>query len=296
MSIRILQLINNFYCDNGLKKGKNREVPLGKYCVLGYFDALDVNLPSDVFQEGDKTWNVLSALSAQKHDRAVSRRNIVCVPGNELRDQQFWEEESALPFYFVSMLRVNKEKYSALQMISDVQEMEKKDQNIVTYYTYNHSEVVIVKKTGNYREGMKYVISLRDRFSAFKVYSIFAIREQALTSRETIAGEIEDEQIDCRLHCVVKDYKGAEIFWNVLNDTLTGHEGRKVKAKRYDTLGSYDWMIEINNISIQSMLSCYKMGEILTHTNPVFEKAFFNIETEILLPGKGPGENGTMDY
>ena len=287
MSIRILQLINNFYCDNGLQKGKNRKAPLGEYCVLGYFDALDVNLPSDVFQEGDKTWSVLGALSAKKHDGAASRRNIVCVPGDEIRDQQFWKEESALPFCFISMIRVSKEKYSALQMISDVQEMEKKDQNIVTYYTYNHSEVVIVKKTRNYGEGMEYVISLRDRFSAFKVYSILAIREQTLTSHEAIVGEIEDEQIDCRLHCVVKDYKEAETFWTVLNGVLIGYEESEIKAKKYNTLGSYDWMIEINNISIHSMLSCYKMGEILTHTHPVFEKAFFNVETEMLIPGKG---------
>jgi len=296
MSIRVLQWINNFYCDNGTKKEHGREVPLGEFCALGYFDALSVELPFVHLQKEIKTWDTLSELSAKKLDGACSRRNIVCIPQDKERDIKFWNHKGTPPLYFISMLRINKEYYSPSQMLQDMKNLEEADPDAVTYCTYNHSEAIIVKRTDCYSSGINHILSLRDRFSAFKVYTILVIRESILESRDHITRTVAEEQIDCRLHCAVKDYREAELFYKSLKETLADYEGHKINSRRYDTLGSFDWRIEIDQISIHTMLSCYKMGNILTHSHPLFENAFFNIETEILVPVKEAEEDGSVDH
>ena len=82
---------------------------------------------------------------------------------------------------------------------------------------------------------------------------------------------------------MVKDYKEAEKFKLELEQHMSNRNGRKIKIHKFETFGEYDWLMEINSISICSMFECYKMKNLLTHSNNIYNKAFFNIESEILV-------------
>ena len=60
----------------------------------------------------------------------------------------------------------------------------------------------------------------------------------------------------------------------------------KFGVKFYQTLGNSDCLIEISQVPIKQMLRCYKMGELLTHTNKFYKDAFFNVESQFLFMEK----------
>lgn len=74
VSIRTLQLKNNFYWNN---EGTAREA-LGEYCVLGYFDALDITKANKAEVTEFYTWEQLGELTF-KRESTLSCRTLVCV-------------------------------------------------------------------------------------------------------------------------------------------------------------------------------------------------------------------------
>ena len=108
------------------------------------------------------------------------------------------------------------------------------------------------------------------------------MKEDILESYEEIENTIENEMVFVRLHCMVKDYQEAEIFRKELEKALSGRNGRKITIRKFETLGGYDWLLEVDQISVYSIFEHYKMKNLLTHANEIYNKAFFNVESEIL--------------
>lgn len=281
MKVRILQLKNNFYRDERLPKEYKRKRPLGAFCVLGYFDALEIRTP--IKGQDQKIWDLLSKVSINQLDGSANLRTLVCLTSDAQKDSDFWKRNATEPFYFISMIRVDKKKVSADNILNNIDNLNKNSKNLIAYLAYDHSEVIIVNKTKRYSEGVHKVTEFRENYKAFKMYTIFSIREDFLGSKKGIADKMEDEKVCCRLRAIVKDFGLADAFFDRLQKILEKKNGMPIAMRRYDTLGSGDVLVEISNVSLCSILECYAMGKILTHTNIAYEDAFFNIESEILI-------------
>lgn len=279
ISVRILQLKNNFYRDQGSPEGD----ALGEYCVIGYFDAFDISKGEKGEVKELNTQSILRDMTLQL-DGTVNCRMLVCITQQRKNDEEFWKDESGTLF-FVTMVRV-KSDTSAADMTTIIEKLWKPNGRI-GYLSYDHSEIIVVSKTNRYSEGIQGVKELRSVCRAVKTYTVLAMKEAFLESYESIQGKLEDENVFCRLHCMVKDYGEAAQFQKLLEEQLSRRNGRQIQVRVFETFGGYDWLMEIDEVSVCSILECYKMKNLLTHANVAYNKAFFNIESEILVGLEG---------
>ena len=293
MKIRIIQLINNFYHDNLVMDEQSRLEPLGQFSVFGYFDALDIY---DV-DEKEGIWKALSELSQKHLDKKNNRRNLICINNDEETDRMFWKNREDFRFLFITLIRIKDTKPDQLlEKINQMNSDSKRDRyDCCSYLSYDHCEAVIVRESDQFSTGLKKVKELRRIFHTFKMYTIFAVNEKLLQNSQIIDSAIKDDCVNLRLRCIVKDFMAAERYMCDMEKILR-NSNPSMEFGRHETFGSSDWLVEINNISLCSILEHYKMGGLFTHTKKEYENAFFNIESEILLKSEGNQENGTMDH
>ncbi len=276
VSTRILLLKNNFYRDMG---STNEEV-LGKYCALGHFDAFDISDEKIVKVEELDTWGYLGERTYGQNGN-VNCRMLVCVTEQKEKDRDFWMKE-AEPLVFITMVRLN-EGVLAVKRDGIIEALSKEPKQM-GYLSYDHSEIIAVTKTNQYSEGMKTVRKLRKICSAVKTYTIFGIREDILESYEAIMKCVKDEKVCCRLHCMIKNYEKAESFRKILEEHIRNREhSDDIEIRKFEVFGGFDWLLEVDNVSLCSLLELYKTKELLTHANHKYCEAFFNIESEILV-------------
>lgn len=297
MKIRIIQLINNFFKDeNGTDE--NREKALGTYCTFGYFDALQVD--EDNYAGDNQIWKKIDGVTVRTLDGTCSRRNLICIAEQEEKDRKFWECAKDYPYLFLSLIRMKRAEEATDTIRRMMDEMEEDDTKIA-YYSYNHSELVIAKLENSYKAGMNFVLSLRRTLNALNLYSIFSVREEKLKDKSGLPGSIAAETVSVRLRLMIKNDYETDFFLQKLWEALFKDEiwDKKVSEKenfeKSYTLGSSDMIIEIEQIEMYKLLSCYEMGNLLTHTNKQFGKAVYNIETEILIKGAHIENGKSMD-
>lgn len=276
VTIRILQLKNNFYWNSGETEGE----VLGEYCVLGYFDALDISAAYQVEVTEFNTWEQLGGLTLEQKN-TLSCRSLVCVTEQREKDEVFWNDKIDM-FYFITMVRINK----AASIEKKRRELENSkllgSEKHIHYLSYDHSEIIVVTKTNTYSDGIRGVKQIREICDAVKTYTVFAVREEALQPHEDLQNRLTQEKVCCRLHCMVRNYEKAEAFRKELEKHFSYRNGHRVEICKFETFGGYDWLMEANDVSISSVFECYKMGEMLTHSNGQYKEAFFNVESEIL--------------
>ncbi len=284
MKIRIIQLINNFYRDGKNCPDEKRTEALGTYCTFGYFDALEVKTGQFIQNLKDSAmWREINDLTLGTLDGSFRRRNLICITNNDAKDTEFWEQKDDFPYLFVSLIRLkhtDQNHGGTCQIMQNIN----KEKTAMAYYSYNHSELVIVKLDKYYSNALNFILCQRQRLTILNMYSIFSVRESILKTEESIRDSIQDETIDVRLHIIIKDDQQLDSFLELLISKL--YLGENSEIRKYYTLGNCDMLIEIKNINIQRLLSCYSMGSLLTHTSPDFELAIYNIETEILSKGE----------
>lgn len=284
--VRILQLKNSFYWNSGGTDGK----ALGKYCALGYFDALDITSAEKVEVTSFDTWKQLGELTINQGN-TLNCRTLVCVTEQHEKDKEFWNDKTHV-LYFITMVRLNKSMWvedKCNEIVSGLPE----SKNHINYLSYDHSEIIAVTKTNTYSEGIKNVEQIRKNCNAVKTYTVFAVEENTLQSYDDIRKKLTEENVCCRLHCMVRDYAKAEDFRKKLEKRFSYRNERPIKIRKFETFGGYDWLLEIDSASISSVFECYKMGELLTHSNTSYKEAFFNVESEILIEEEQDG--GELD-
>lgn len=293
MKIRIIQLINNFYKDgkNCQDKDEDRYRKLGDYCAFGYFDAVEVLESESISNVKDGIlWREIQRKVNEMADGTCNRRNLICIVKEELKDRDFWKKQRNYPYIFVSLIRVRHTANTAVKLKEAFERINKKD-TAIAYYSYNHSEMVMVKLEKNYSAGLKFVLEERTQIDILNMYSIFAVKEDILKVKSRLLNEIANEHVGVRLHIIIKDDSLIDHFLNLFMKE-TGLSEKNVH--KYHTLGSCDMLFEIETVNLQKLLPCYCMGRILTHTNSNYEKAVYNIETE-LLAEREKIENGELD-
>ncbi len=277
MIIRRIQLKNNLYMDNG--QVNNKSEPLGEYCVFGYFDAMNI---SQKYEGQEGAWEILSEGVIDEMDGSCAVRSLLCVSKDQEKDAAFWGDEVVLPLLFISIIRL-KEPIDSSDLIGRMDTLNQSDDKMA-YFSYEHSELIVFMKTKSYSDGYSFSQKLHESFQIYKMYTIFSVKEAALESYDVIERGIINERVDCRLRAIVKDWSLVSEMKEKLENAL---EVSGISARRM--LGNTDVLLEINNVSLPKLLVHYKMNELLTHSNPEYQRAFYNVETEILL---AEAENG----
>ena len=91
-----------------------------------------------------------------------------------------------------------------------------------------------------------------------------------------------NEEVSCRLRCIVKEYSKADNFIKKLRKLIMEKSEGQAEFKCYNMVGENDILIEINKFRFADLLTFYKTKELLTHMNPEYSAAWFNIETELI--------------
>lgn len=265
--------------------------PLGEYCTLGYFDAMSIKKIN--IEDGNavkEIWKQKSQISVDAMDVNGTYRNQVCLPWLESADEAFEGYALEAPYLFVSLIRIdrrNKDTYDRINIMLDGRKkyFEKTDNlTEMFYYSYDHSELIMLKIGNSYREGMDAILSIKAYLEPIKINSYFSVREDKL---EHISNLVQHENVDVRLHTIVKKSGDYESYVGELCVSLfPGDPKGRDKIKVYNLLGNSDLLIEIQNVRLDKLLTLYKMNNLLTHTNELYEKNFYNIETEIAIETK----------
>lgn len=277
-------MINNYYKDEGDKDvvlEEETKVELGEYCCLGHFDALHIELLEYPGQINESVRAEINSIVVKKFKGDYNIRNVVCVTFDDTKDENFWNVAAGRPFLFVSLVNIKQTNERDLE--EKVRLLNSED-NIMAYYTYDHSEIAILRTEESYIRGFNKILLLYDIIDVFKMYTVFSIREEVLQECKNI----REEMIACRLLVTVKNLNEAGVFRRELARILQ-MEDREIKM--YQTCGNNDCILEIPQVSIKDILHCYKMGNLLTHTNSLYKNAFFNVETQFLIEGR---QNGSM--
>ena len=280
MVIRRIQLKNNLYLDKEQDKDDQDSKPLGEYCTFGYFDAMSIDKKVG---KNLGVWQVLSEGIIGEIDGSCSVRSLLCVSGDEKKDKEFWEIDpkiEAYPLLFVSVIRL-KESMDGVAVKAEMDELNKCKTKIA-YFSYEHSELITFYKTKKFSDGHDFCHDLHKKFEIYKMYTIFSVKEETLVSYDRIKQEIIDEKVDCRLRAIVKDREKIHEIKEKLENALKEDTVCNPFILEYHMMGNSDVMFELNGISIQKLLACYKTNELLTHSNTDYQKAFYNVETEIL--------------
>ncbi len=308
MRIRVLELVNNFYKDEDTEgcaetTGDDSRQELGEYCCLGYFDALNVRSLDCGSRQEMNIRREAECIAVRNLEGKDNRKNIICVTNDEKRDEDFWKLAERMPFLFVSLIRI---KFPGQHTPSDiVKTVNAKSEETMAYYTYGHSDIVVFRTGNEYLKNMTSVLSMYEEVNIYKMYSVFAVKECVLENCEGIP----DEMVTCRLNGAVQNMEHVKVYIDKLKEALkSGNNAGDLEINCFYTLGNSDFLMEIPKVSLINLLKCYKMGEVLTHTDEDYKKAFFNISSSILnkkewekeesgngKEAKSGAENGELD-
>lgn len=292
MRIRMMQLINNYYSDDWEKMHTQKEA-LGEWCIIGYFDAFHqevIDWNPENCNKGIK--ELADDIVVDKTDGKSNRSTLICLTREQERDDRFWKYAEEMPYISISLLRIAQQADSEKKMLLQVLQKFDREEDTMIYYTYDHADLIIVKAARRHKEIMEFVDFVKAEIKIYKMYTAFAIRERVLQicKESPSCKVVEDEVIDCRLRCAVKNEARAKKFARQLMDKMKACNS-EYQQESFHILGGKDMLIEMKNVHIHTLLPLYLTGEMCTHMCPQYYHAFFNIESEFLV--KGGIENGT---
>lgn len=278
MIIRLIELVNNFYKDTNPGNEETTK-SLGEFCCFGYYDAMDIKKCESTDGEHKRSWEIVNEAVLKRLDGTCDSRIILCYGNDDDKDEKFWKCAETSPFLFVTMVRLGDGETGMLEYQRQLMDKMNEEENVIAYYSDSHCEMVVVRHTDRYEEGMKHVHVLQDKMEhvqmkIVKLYTISTVREDMLEHVD----QMQEEVVSCRMRAVVKDKLFLKEFLEELRKKL---KDTGLKMKVYETLGGSDVSIEIKGVSLRKLLACYKMGELLTHSNEIYGKAFYNVESEI---------------
>lgn len=276
--IRFIKLFNHYPDDDVAKDDNNttNNKPLGVYCAFGYHDAISVSVPEEIKDSYSICDN--KSQSVTDHvDGTYTIEALSCLFSSTYakKEESFWNLEDSLQYRFITVIRIGEDvqKEKIQKVIDDYNSKS----DVMVYYSLEHCELLTVIRTDSYVAGMERVKEICGNFSTSKSFTIFAIPEEALKSKDNF----NTENVDVLLKCSIKNYECAEQYFKELIKILQKHNDN-FSFDNYDIFGEYDIIIIIKDIQLREILPLYSMGEILTHSNKEYNEAFYNIETSFI--------------
>lgn len=276
--IRFIKLFNHYPDDDVAKDDNNttNNKPLGVYCAFGYHDAISVSVPEEIKDSYSICDN--KSQSVTDHvDGTYTIEALSCLFSSTYakKEESFWNLEDSLQYRFITVIRIGEDvQKEKIQKVIDDYNFKS---DVMVYYSLEHCELLTVIRTDSYVAGMERVKEICGNFSTSKSFTIFAIPEEALKSKDNF----NTENVDVLLKCSIKNYECAEQYFKELIKILQKHNDN-FSFDNYDIFGEYDIIIIIKDIQLGEILPLYSMGEILTHSNKEYNEAFYNIETSFI--------------
>ena len=286
MKIRIIELLNHYSEEKNMSDGE----ALGRFCAFGYHDAIDLNSQNSETEQVS-SWDMMERLTVEKLNGKFTMQLLACAYDemDEKKEREIWEENNRYPFYFLIVMRIENRNEFSCEMMKEINNGE---EEVMTYFSFEHCEVMAVCRSGTYKQGIQKLMELKKRFQTKKTYSVFAIEEKLLNNKPFWKLREQKENVNVRLYATIKDITSVEDFLEELRDQL-GKKDVPAQFRTYDILGDADLLIEVDHVELNDLLPVYAMGKLLTHTNGLYKKAFYNIESRFLV---GDEKNGkSMD-
>ena len=267
MYVRAFYLFNNFYVDT---EEVGMVFPSGEWSVWGHYDVMRVEKIEGADLE--KCSRIIEEKRIEYIQGNSNLRVITCFPRDEDADQKIWDQDHSL-YCFISLIRL-RNREDVKKVLSDFPKA-------VYYDSLDHRDLISVYKFSSYIEGINYIEDVQKNATVYKMYTISMIKESEL--RELCEGtiSIQEETVDVRLFMEMKDRQEAEHFISKIKDEFPSKDQKEFRIY-YNVLGDNDVQVEIDNINIVELLRLYKSGNLLTHSNPRYRKAIFNVETKIM--------------
>lgn len=276
--IRFIKLFNHYPDDDVAKDDNNttNNKPLGVYCAFGYHDAISVSVPEEI-KDSYSICDNKSQRVTDHVDGTYTIEALSCLFSSTYakKEESFWNLEDSLQYRFITVIRIGEDVQK--EKIQEVIDNYNSELDVMVYYSLEHCELLTVIRTDSYVAGMKRVKEICGRFSTSKSFTILAIPEEALKSKDNF----NTENVDVLLKCSIKNYECAEQYFKELIKILQKHNDN-FSFDNYDIFGEYDIIIIIKDIQLGEILPLYSMGEILTHSNKEYNEAFYNIETSFI--------------
>lgn len=283
--VRIFHLKNNYFSNE-------IEMVSADYSVLGYFDGLSMEAH---YEKGKNAIDYLMIEEKNNPYEQCDYFDIVGFRDDEKYDRSFWEKGKN-PYIFISCIR-----FSQLSSISE--EIIKKIEityDAICYTTIDSNDLIICRRTKSFADGYEKIESYENMFQIIdernkiqKVFSIIAISQVVLdilsgcelerwSEKDKEMGRTEksnllEEDVSCQIRCVIKDRESMKEFVDDLEKEL----GTCCSVQ--GILGSDDYILHINGIKMTDLLALYGYNRLLTHGNINYKKAFYNVQTEILI-------------
>lgn len=266
--IRLFQFKNNFL-------SQNARMVSAEYSSIGYFDGLDTRIVLD--QEAQDILSLPTQVQYQSDDNC-DYYNIVGIRREE--DECFWKEKEGT-FLFISCLRFKKCSEKLDEIVAQIENK----YCACCYYTFDSSDLVVCMKSDSYIKAYQAIEKYPDLIAECdpgngiqKSFSILSVRQEILDMLPEEDNNMEDEEVSVILRCVIKDRTAVKDFKEQLDKEVGIAE-----SKKYGILGSDDMLIVLESVNIKHLFKQYKQNGLLTHSNRLYKKAFYNIRTEILV-------------
>lgn len=263
-----------------------------EYNVFGYFDGLTMK----TFEDNENFPLAYRSLVSKRLDEKCDYFDIIGLRKDENKDKIFWEEKNE-PYIFISFVRLKKPSSDIRKLI---EEFEKQFDGI-GYTSVDHSDFLFCIRRKRFKDGyqclkeyFEIVINEDDANCIEKIFTSVAISQTLLDimvstgeerwseeKREKAGSEFvcldKKERIFCSLRGVIKDNEKVKEFQAELGKQLnTG-------IKAFDIVGSEDViLIPDDGIFSETFLKLYVSNGLLTHDNPLYSSAFYNIRTDVL--------------
>ena len=305
--IRILSLYKQHYFD------QYDTIMKCQYTCLGYYDGLEITrvdpenseYKSALFAEPlnaamPSVW-CGTARNAENLKGKFGKQDIGifrCIEEGQAEKWQKWIDNS--PYFIVAFIQLEsrnqyKNTVDAIESMSGQMDDRGAYITAVSYFTYDNADLIVFLY-GNRIQKMDEVLhKIENRSEVTYLHSIFCISEEYLG--------------DCRnSKKILEIWKGRNCFINdgishiMLNIAAAGDErtAGKIKAqfrqlektdstgllgcsnlKFYHTFGHGNFIIDLFNTDVKSLLLLLQPDGLATHQNPLFGTEIYNIETTI---------------
>ena len=278
--IRMFQFKNTFLCENPEKID-------AEYCVIGYFDGLDMRTEFNMnSQDACKLLSDPLQYEFVKDDTQEMCDYFNIIGLRKGSDQDFWDV-SDMPYIFISCIRLKNKTEKIQEIISKIEQK----YQAVCYTTLDSSDLIICLKTTSYVAGYRAVEDYHNTViesdpgnGIQKGFSVLALKQKVLNSiSKSEKSIIQDESLCVILRGVIKKWERINEFIDNIKKSVSNN-GNKLFCEAYGVLGSEDIMIVLKDVPSISWLSLYAENALMTHT--AYKDAFYNIRTEIIVDFK----------
>ncbi len=188
---------------------------------------------------------------------------------NREEEDRFWKEDE-LPFFFFCCVQCSGDKYSFLQDRTAFERMinQRNEVNVMTYLTYDNTDLFIVIRALTYRSGAEIINDLHQNTELWgqkngdcvlkNSFSVMAIRYSWFEAIDSGAGQnLNRQKIDKVYIKLIERQKGniAKIEDKIKNDIA------HVDCSRVPILGTDDEMLILSDIGWADFLSLYVRGK-----------------------------------